>query len=108
MKKAIYLRPFASGGEDVLVLTEAAKRHLAAMLDIAGAETDVAVRLAWRDGRWVVRFDREAPGDESFDYEGRIVLVLAQDAAEALEGDSLLEVHEVEEGKDALKLTCVR
>ena len=91
----------------MLVLTEAAKRHLAAMLDIAGAEADVAVRLVWRDGAWAIRLDREAPGDESFDYEGRTILVFAQDAAEALEGDNLLEVHEVQEGKKTLKLTCV-
>lgn len=90
----------------MLLLTEAAKRHLAAMLDIAEAEPDVAVRLVRGTDDWVIRFDREAPGDESFDYAGRTVLLLAQDAAEALEGN-LLEVYQVQEGKNALKLTCV-
>jgi hypothetical protein len=87
----------------MLILTDAAKRQLSISLDNAGAESDIAVRLVSREAGWLPRLHREAPDDETFDFEGRTVLLLSPEVAEAL-ADGTPDVDESDRGA-VLRLT---
>jgi hypothetical protein len=87
----------------MLILTKAAKQHLASVLDSSGAEDDISVRMVLNRGAWLIALDREAPDDETFDYQGRTVLLLAQSEAKALERKTL-DVYEADEGDTILTL----
>ncbi len=80
----------------MLTLTEAAARLLAEVLERDEA-SDRAIRIVEGAGGWRMRLDHEAPEDESFEHEGRTIILLAPSVAEALE-DKTLDVHNTEQG----------
>jgi Fe-S cluster assembly iron-binding protein IscA len=80
-----------------VILTEQALEHLAATLDRAAAGDSVAIRLVAGRGGLGMRLDQPGPEDESFDYEGRTVLIVDARVAEYLE-DRTLDVRATEAG----------
>jgi Fe-S cluster assembly iron-binding protein IscA len=80
----------------MLTLTEDAARLLAEVLDRV-EESDRAVRIVQGRACWVMRLDREGPEDESFEHEGRTILLLDPSVAETLD-DKTLDVDVTAEG----------
>lgn len=80
----------------MLTLTEAAARLLAEVLERDEA-SDRAIRIAEGEQGWTIHLDREAPEDESFEHEGRTIVLLAPPVAEALE-DKTLDAYNTEQG----------
>lgn len=87
-----------------MIVTEEAGRYLAEALDRAGAPLDAAVRVERGTEAWIMRIDVPGPDDETFDHEGRTVLVLDPDVAEELEGTTL----EIQRTGEGAKLTLNR
>jgi hypothetical protein len=81
--------------------TDAAREHLAMMLDASGAPADVVVRLDMDDGGVAIGVGHARPTDRSFEHQGRIVLAFGDDVARHLEGRTL----DVESADDGLRLT---
>jgi Fe-S cluster assembly iron-binding protein IscA len=84
-----------------MTITEAAARHLAAVLENANAGQETTVRLAPGDRGWVMQLDQPDPSDRAFDHDGRTVLVVAAEADAALSG-VMLDVRETEQGAQLL------
>jgi hypothetical protein len=81
----------------MLKLTESAACHLARLLERAQRNDEDAIRLeASKDG-WRLSLDSECPGDATFAYEGRTVLLLSAVVARTLE-DGTLGLAETEDG----------
>jgi Fe-S cluster assembly iron-binding protein IscA len=80
-----------------VILTEQALEHLAAALDRAAAGASDAIRLVAGRGGWAMRLDQPGPEDETFDHEGRTVLIVDTRVAEYLE-DRTLDVRDTEAG----------
>jgi hypothetical protein len=77
----------------MLRLTESAACHLARLLEQARRDDGDAIRLEAGEDGW----RREYPGDASFDYSGRRVLLLSAGVAKTLE-DGTLDLSETENG----------
>lgn len=80
----------------MLTLTEAAAQLLAEVLERDEA-SNRAIRIAEGEGGWTMHLDHEEPEDESFEHEGRTIILLAPSVAEALE-EKTLDVHNTEQG----------
>lgn len=74
-------------------VTEAAARALDAAL--AGPEDggDAVARMVRSGDGWNLKRDRQMPGDECFEWDGRTVLVLDPETSSALAG-AVLDVQE--------------
>ncbi|HEX7009559.1 MAG TPA: hypothetical protein VF184_06225 [Phycisphaeraceae bacterium] len=81
----------------MLTLTETARAHLARLLNEAGAPEDAAARFVAGPQGLTLYLDNLRPGDETFEYEGRTVLVLDEQVADIL-SERTLDVEETEEG----------
>jgi len=81
----------------MLKVTQAAGDHLAQILGDPSTPQDVAVRLFLDDRRIGMRLDQERPGDAKITHAGRIILLLDEEIAEVLTGNTL-DVEPSEEG----------
>jgi Fe-S cluster assembly iron-binding protein IscA len=88
----------------MLKLADGAARHLTKLLEEAQLTNGDAIRLEVGKGGWRLTVDHECPGDVTFDYEGRRVLVLSAASAKTLE-DATLDFCETETGR-SLQLTA--
>jgi Fe-S cluster assembly iron-binding protein IscA len=69
----------------MLTLTEAARTHLAQVLDQTEAPSNMTIRFVLaEDNRLIVSLDYTRPGDTTFVHNGKVVLVLDAQAARAL------------------------
>jgi hypothetical protein len=87
----------------MLKITEAAGEYLTAVLERAQASGDTAVRIELHDGALSPALDSARPGDETYDHQGRMVLLLDPPVREYLE-DSMLDVDETPGGPQLLIL----
>lgn len=74
------------------ILTHEASRFLEETLDRSERE-DVAVRLGRSASGWRLRIDSPKDGDEVFEREGRVLLVMSEELAEALV-DAVIDLRE--------------
>lgn len=75
----------------MLAVTEAARTRLAQMLEQEGVPQEAAVRLVHDGDGVTLQSDAERPGDETFQYIGRTVLLLAAQVSELL-AESTLDI----------------
>jgi Fe-S cluster assembly iron-binding protein IscA len=69
----------------MLKLTEAARTHLAQILDQTEAPSDMTIRFVPAEGnRLIVYLDYTRPEDTRFVHHGKVVLVLDPQAAHAM------------------------
>jgi Fe-S cluster assembly iron-binding protein IscA len=87
----------------MLRLTETAACHLAKLLERAQRNDDDAIRLEASKNGWRMTLDSACPGDATFDYRGRRVLLLSAGVAKTLE-EGTLDLSETESGP-SLQLT---
>ncbi len=85
----------------MFILTDAAREHLSELLDQAQAPEGAAARVVIEDEGLTLSIDHPQEGDETFEHEGRTVLLLAPQVAEALDGQTL----DVEQGEDGPVMT---
>jgi len=81
----------------MLMLTEAACGYLTTVLDNANAQDVTAVRFVLEENTLTPMLDNSRPGDETFDHNGRPVLLLDAQVSQVL-ADSTLDVQATEEG----------
>ena len=77
----------------MLVVTEAARAHLAQMLGQEGVPEAAAVRLVREADGVTLQSDAERQGDQTFEHGGRTVLVLDAQISELL-SESTLDIEE--------------
>jgi len=82
----------------MLTLTQAAGEHLSKLLDESDANDEAAVRLVAREQGLALAADQPRPEDTTFEHDGKTVLILDQQVAEAL-ADRTLDVQDTENGK---------
>ena len=68
----------------MLNVTMAARARLARKLAHKTAAPNITLRFTRRTGGWSLRLDQPTPVDETFAYEGRIVLALDHAVSEAM------------------------
>jgi Fe-S cluster assembly iron-binding protein IscA len=85
----------------MLTMTEAAGAHLVDLLGEAEVPEDVAIRFVVESEGLTLRLDKERPGDESLNHEGKTVLLVDEQMSTML-SDKTLDVDNSDEG---LKLT---
>jgi len=73
----------------MLTVTDAAKTHLAQILDEHKLPADVAVRFVVEGQGITLKQDNKRPGDATFQHEGRTVLLLDSKVSELLTEDTL-------------------
>jgi Fe-S cluster assembly iron-binding protein IscA len=81
----------------MLTLTEAAGAHLAELLDDRQCPEGVAVRFVCEEAGVSVVLDDQKPGDSTLEHEGRTVLILDENAAQHLDGETV-DVEQTESG----------
>jgi Fe-S cluster assembly iron-binding protein IscA len=81
----------------MLTVTESATAHLAEMLDEANAPGGAAARFVVGPEGLSLAMDAKRDGDETFEHEGRTVLLVAQDVSELLT-EKTLDLKETEQG----------
>jgi hypothetical protein len=81
----------------MFMMTETAGEYLTAVLDNANASEETVIRFVLEGNALTPKLDSARPGDASFDYEGRRVLVLDTQVSQVLT-DSTLDVQSTEEG----------
>ena len=88
----------------MFIITDAAGEYLITVLERAKASEDTAVRIRVHDDDALSPvLDTPRPGDESFDHQGRLVLVLDARARDYL-GDTMLDIEETPDGPKLLVL----
>ena len=85
----------------MFVLTDAAREHLRSLLDQAEAPQGADARVVHEEEGLTLSIDQPREDDERFEYEGRTVLLLDPQVAEALDGQTL----DVEQGEDGPVMT---
>lgn len=68
----------------MLDVTPAARECLLSRLDLKSAADDVAMRFIRQKNGWRLRLGQKRPDDTAFTCEGRNVLLLDADAAQAM------------------------
>jgi len=81
----------------MFMMTETAGEYLTAVLDNANASEETAIRFVFEGNTLTPKLDNARPGDEKFDYAGRMVLILDTHVSRALD-DSTLDVEATNEG----------
>jgi len=87
----------------MFIVTEAAGGYLTAVLDNANASEETAIRLVLAGNALTPQLDNTRPGDETFDYEGRMVLMLDAQVSQVLD-DSTLDIEATDEGPQLILL----
>jgi hypothetical protein len=81
----------------MLNVSKPALNRLSRRLAHDEADDDVALRFTRREGGWKLGPDQARPGDVTFAYDGRNVLLLDASAAEAL-ANMTLDVRKTDTG----------
>ncbi len=68
----------------MLTVTYTAGEHIAYMLSENEVPDDVVLRIKLRKGGVEMQPDKIRPGDETFDHNGKVVLVLDQQTSQLL------------------------
>ena len=87
----------------MFMMTETAGEYLTAVLDNANASEETVIRFVLEGNTLMPKLDNARPGDATFDYEGRRVLVLDGQVSQAL-ADSTLDVQATDEGPKLILL----
>jgi hypothetical protein len=74
-------------------VTKAAARVLEAALGRTDNGGNTVARMVRSEAGWNLQRDREMPGDECVEWDGRTLLVLDADASDALAG-AVLDIQE--------------
>jgi Fe-S cluster assembly iron-binding protein IscA len=88
----------------MLTLTDAATEHIANLLDETDTPDDTAIRLVASEEGLAMVADNAKPEDTTFDHDGKTVLVMDQQVADALDGRTL-DVAETDEGNKSLAIS---
>lgn len=77
------------------IVTPVAAFYLEAALERAERDESqpLVVRIARQFGQWAARLDRQAPGDETVESNGRTILAFDEEAADALL-DTVIDVED--------------
>ena len=67
------------------------------------ASEETAIRLVLEGNTLTPQLDNSRPGDDTFDYEGRLVLMLDSQVSQVLD-DSTLDIEATEEGPKLILL----
>ena len=81
----------------MFMMTETAGEYLIAVLDNANASEETAIRLVLEGNTLTPQLDNARPGDEKFDYAGRMVLMLDVQVSQVLD-DTTLDVEATDQG----------
>lgn len=81
----------------MLTVTESAGAHLSTLLTEADAPEDVAVRFILDGQNLAMALDNERPEDETFDHEGKTILLLDNQISELL-ADKTLDIEVADDG----------
>jgi hypothetical protein len=73
----------------MLTITEKAGDYLNQVVGQAEVPEGNTIRLYAADGQLQIAFDSPQDGDETFDHEGKTVLIVEKPLAEGLEGRTL-------------------
>ncbi|HKJ23334.1 MAG TPA: hypothetical protein VKB65_00830 [Myxococcota bacterium] len=76
-------------------LSPEAARYLKGAL--AGARADGAARLQRSGAGWRMQIDRPHAGDQVFERQGQVLLVMSEEVAEAL-GPAVIDLHQTGRG----------
>jgi hypothetical protein len=87
----------------MIMMTETAGKYLTAVLDHADASEETAIRFLLEGNTLTPKLDNARPGDEKFDYAGRMVLILDAQVSQALD-DSTLDIEATDEGTKLILL----
>ena len=87
----------------MLTVTEAARIHLAQLLDNANVSADAAVRFVAEGGAIKPTLDSIRSGDIMFEFAGKTVLALDQQMALTL-SDTILDVDDDSDGTQLILL----
>ena len=87
----------------MFIVTEAAGGYLTAVLDNANASEETAIRFVLEGNTLAPKLDNARPGDETFDHEGRMVLMLDTQVSQVL-NDSTLDIEATDEGPKLILL----
>jgi hypothetical protein len=87
----------------MLTVTDAAGAYLVDLLGDAEAPEEVAIRFVVETQGLALRLDNEQPGDESFEHEGKKVLLLDEHMSTMLSEKTL----DVEPSDDGPQLTLL-
>jgi hypothetical protein len=87
----------------MLTVTEAARIHLAQVLDNANVSADAAVRFVAEGGAIKPTLDSIRSGDIMFEFAGKTVLALDQQMALTL-SDTILDVDDDSDGTQLILL----
>lgn len=82
----------------MLTVTPGAGVRLLRKLARKGATEDVAVRVTRRTDGWRLRVDHARPADTAISHEGRVVLLLDEQVAQAM-ANMTLDVRNAEAGQ---------
>ncbi len=81
----------------MVTITYTAAEHIAYMLSEHQVHDDVVVRIKWTKGDVEMQPDKIRPDDETFDHNGKVVLVLDQQTSQLL-GDKTIDLTADEDG----------
>jgi len=95
--RAPYYGPSLREEVVMFIMTETAGEYLTAVLDNANASEETAIRLVLEGNALTPRLDNARPGDEKFDYAGRMVLMLDAQVSQVLD-DTSLDVEATDQG----------
>jgi len=87
----------------MFIVTEAAGGYLTAVLDNAHTSDETAIRFVLEGNTLTPQLDNTRPGDETFDHEGRMVLILDAQVSQVLD-DNTLDIEATEEGPKLILL----
>ncbi len=81
----------------MLTVTYCAAEHMAYTLSEHQIPDEVVLRIEFTKGRVVMQPDEIRPGDETFDHNGNVVLVLDQQTSQFL-GDKTIDLKTDDDG----------
>ena len=81
----------------MLTVTYAAGEHIAYMLSEHEVRDDVVLRIELTKGGIKMQPDKMRPGDETFDHNGKVVLVLDQQTSQLL-GNKTIDLMTDDDG----------
>ncbi len=81
----------------MLTVTYTAGEHIAYMLCEHEASDDVVLRIEWTKGGIELQPDKMRPGDETFDHNGKVILVLDQQTLQLL-GNKTIDLMTDDDG----------
>jgi hypothetical protein len=79
------------------MITEMAGEYLTALLENTNASEEAAIRFVLEGSTLTPKLDSARPGDDTFDHDGRKILVLDAQVSQAL-AESTLDVQATDEG----------